>query len=107
VAQLRPEAGRAGERDPAPGDGLLRSGLPPKEIYPLVVDLVVAGIPVAVTCWVLGFSKQAYDEWRAAPVTDQDWDDAHLINAALPSTTTTRSSATASSPTSWPTKASA
>ena len=35
------------------------------------------------TCRVLGFSKQAYYSWRAAPVTDRDWDDAHLINAAI------------------------
>lgn len=28
--------------------------------YPLVGDLAADGIPVAVTCRVLGFSKQAY-----------------------------------------------
>ena len=52
-------------------------------IYPLVRDLAGDGIPVAVTCRVLGFSKQAYFKWRAAPVTDRDWNDAHLINAAV------------------------
>lgn len=31
----------------------------------------------------LGFSTQAFYTWKAAPVTDQDWADAHLINAAL------------------------
>ena len=35
------------------------------------------------TCRVLGFSKQAFYKWRANPVTERDWDDAHLINAAL------------------------
>ncbi|MBB2925495.1 transposase InsO family protein [Cellulomonas cellasea] len=52
-------------------------------MYPLVDDLAADGIPVAVTCRVLGFSKQAYYAWRARPVTDRDWDDAHLINAAI------------------------
>ncbi|WP_238985796.1 IS3 family transposase [Kineococcus radiotolerans] len=54
-----------------------------KMIYPLVRDLAGDGIPVAVTCRVLGFSKQAYFKWRAAPVTDRDWNDAHLLNAAV------------------------
>ena len=52
-------------------------------IYPLVTDLADEGIPVALTCRVLGFSKQAYFKWRANPVSQRDWDDAHLINAAL------------------------
>jgi len=39
--------------------------------------------PVAVTCQVLGFTKQAYYQWQAAPVSRRDWGDAHLINAAL------------------------
>jgi transposase InsO family protein len=50
--------------------------------YPLVLDLAVDGIAVAVTCRVLGFSKQGFYKWRANPVTQRDWDDAHLINAA-------------------------
>ncbi len=52
-------------------------------MYPLVLDLAADGIPVAVTCRVLGFSKQAFYQWRAAPVSRRDWDQAHLINAAL------------------------
>ena len=52
-------------------------------MFPLVRELAVDGIPVAVTCRVLGFSKQAYFKWRTRPVTDRDWDDAHLINAAI------------------------
>jgi putative transposase len=51
--------------------------------YPLVEDLAADGIPVAVTCRVLGFSKQAFYGWRSDPVSQRDWDDAHVINAAL------------------------
>jgi transposase InsO family protein len=35
-----------------------------------------------VTCRVLGFSKQAFYAWNANPISQRDWDDAHLINAA-------------------------
>ena len=35
--------------------------------YPLVRDLAAEGIPVAVTCRVLGFSKQAFYAWRKDP----------------------------------------
>jgi transposase InsO family protein len=55
-------------------------------MYPLVRDLAadpIYKIPVAVTCRVLGFSKQAYYQWCADPVSQRDWADAHLINAAL------------------------
>jgi transposase InsO family protein len=51
-------------------------------MYPLVLDLAADNIPVAVTCRVLGFSKQAFYKWCADPVTQRDWDDAHLINLA-------------------------
>ena len=51
--------------------------------YPLVLDLAADGIPVAVACRVLGFSKQAFYKWKANPVCDRDRADAHLINAAL------------------------
>jgi putative transposase len=40
-------------------------------------------VPVAVTCRVLGISRQAYYQWLREPVSQRDWDDAHLINAAL------------------------
>jgi transposase InsO family protein len=50
--------------------------------YPLVLELADDGIPVAVTCRVLGFSKQAFYKWRANPVSGRDWADAYLINAA-------------------------
>jgi len=54
----------------------------PKVTYPLVLDLAADGVPVAVTCRVLGFSKQAFYAWKRNPVSWRDWDDAHLINAA-------------------------
>ena len=51
-------------------------------MYPLVGVLAGEGIPVTVTCGVLGFSTQVYHAWRKNPVCRRDWDDAHLINAA-------------------------
>lgn len=52
-------------------------------IYPLVRDLAASEIPVVVTCRVLGFSPQAFYQWRANPVSMRDWSDAHLVDAAL------------------------
>lgn len=52
-------------------------------MFPLVRDLGVEGIPVTVTCGVLGFSRQAFYQWRARPWSDRDWDDAHLTNAIV------------------------
>jgi putative transposase len=52
-------------------------------MYPLVLDLADDAIPVAVTCRVLGFSKQAFYQWKQKPVSDRDYDDAYLINAAV------------------------
>ena len=52
-------------------------------MYPLVGDLAVEGIPITVSCRVLGFSTTAYHAWRRSPVSQRDWDDAHLINAAM------------------------
>jgi len=51
-------------------------------IYPLVRELASDGIPVKVTCRVLGFSPQGFYKWRANPVTKRDWSDAHLVDAA-------------------------
>jgi putative transposase len=31
----------------------------------------------------LGFSTQEFYKWKREPVTDREWNDAHLINAAL------------------------
>ncbi|WP_169745943.1 IS3 family transposase [Actinocatenispora sera] len=59
----------------------------PKMIYPLVRELAAAGapvrVPVAVTCRVLGFSRQGYYQWLAGPVSQRDYQDAWLTNAAL------------------------
>jgi putative transposase len=46
-----------------------------------VSELADDGIPVTVTCRVLKLSRQPYYRWLAAPVTDRDWDEAHLANA--------------------------
>lgn len=35
------------------------------------------------TCRVLKFAKQPYYLWLQGPVTQRDWDDAHLINASI------------------------
>lgn len=51
--------------------------------YPLVGELAAEGVPVAVTCRVLGFSKQAFYAWRKRPCCDRDWDDAHLLNVIV------------------------
>lgn len=51
-------------------------------IYPLVRELASDGIPVKVTCRVLGFSPQGFYKWRKDPVSARDWSDAHLIDAA-------------------------
>ena len=81
------EAAGAGSGGDAPGGGLPVPGHAPKMMYPLVLDLAAkeapVRVPVAVTCRVLGFSKQGFYQWRKDPVTQRDWDDAALINAAL------------------------
>jgi putative transposase len=51
--------------------------------FPLVRDLAAESIPVRLTCGTLGFSTQAFYKWQARPVTDRDWDDAHVINALI------------------------
>ncbi len=40
--------------------------------YPLIRDLAAEGIPVRLTCGVLGHSAQAYYAWLAAPVSQRD-----------------------------------
>jgi putative transposase len=58
-------------------------GTPPRRAGALQVDLAAQPIPVTRTCHVLGFSKQAFYAWRADPISQRDWDDAHLANAAI------------------------
>lgn len=60
-----------------------RASYNPLQMYPLVRELAEDGIPVTVTCRVLGFSKQAFYKWRATPFSQRDWDDAHLIDHAV------------------------
>ena len=52
-------------------------------MFPLVLDLAAEGIPVRLTCGVLGFSPQAFYKWRAQPCPRRDLDDAHLTNALV------------------------
>ena len=56
-------------------------------MYPLVRELAARDapvrVPVAVSCRVLNFSRQAYYQWAANPVPARDWEEAHLINAAI------------------------
>jgi transposase InsO family protein len=51
--------------------------------YPLVRELAAEGIPVRLTCGVLGFSPQAFYKWQANPICDRDLDDAYLTNAIV------------------------
>jgi len=51
--------------------------------YPLVRDLAAEGVPVAVTCRVLQFSKQGYFKWLRRPCSRRDFDNAYLTNAAV------------------------
>jgi putative transposase len=45
--------------------------------------LAETGIPVRLTCGVLGFSTQAFYKWQADPICQRDLDDAHLVNAIV------------------------
>ena len=49
--------------------------------FPLVRELAAQGFPVRLTCGVLGFSTQAFYKWNAQPISNREWDDAHLVNA--------------------------
>ena len=49
--------------------------------FPLVQELAAKGFPVRLTCGVLNFSAQAFYKWQADPVSQREWDDAHLVNA--------------------------
>ncbi len=50
-------------------------------IYPLVRELAADGIPVAVTCRVLGIARQPYYRWLADPITTTDLEQAYRANA--------------------------
>ncbi len=51
--------------------------------YPLVRDLAAEGIPVRLTCGVLGHSRQAYYAWLADPISQRELEDAYLTNALI------------------------
>ena len=80
-AHKRIQAPGAGSRGHAARGGLSVPEREPKMMYPLVLDLAADAVPVTVTCRVLGFSTQAFYKWRKDPVSQRDWNDAHLINA--------------------------
>jgi putative transposase len=46
-----------------------------------VTELAADGVPVAVTCRVLGIARQPYYRWRAQPVTATELERAHRANA--------------------------
>ena len=52
-------------------------------MFPLVADLAADGVPVRLTCGVLGFSPQAFYKWRSKPCSDRDLDDAYVTNALV------------------------
>jgi putative transposase len=52
-------------------------------MFPLVADLAVEGVPVKLTCGLLGFSPQAFYKWKRRPCSDRDWADAHTTNAIV------------------------
>ena len=49
-------------------------------MYPLVSELAADGIPVAVSCRVLGLARQPYYRWLDAPIVDSQLDEAYLAN---------------------------
>jgi putative transposase len=52
-------------------------------MFPLVSDLAAEGVPVRLTCGVLGFSPQAFYKWKRRPCSDRDWADAHTTNVII------------------------
>jgi transposase InsO family protein len=51
--------------------------------FPLVRDLAVEGVPAAVTCRILTFSKQDYFKQLKNPVTERDRANSYLTNQVL------------------------
>lgn len=50
-------------------------------MYPLVRELATDGIPVVVSCRVLGLARQPYYRWLRSPFTDRQLDEAYVANA--------------------------
>lgn len=65
---------------------LSQANLPGNNL-PLVREMAAARapirVPVAVTLRVLGLSRQGYYQWLNDPISQRDWDDAHLNRQAL------------------------
>src|SRR4051794_33952955 len=79
---MRMRADHAGERGPTPGRGLSLAGQSAgKMMYPLVRELAVDGVPVAVTCRVLKIARQPYYRWLANPVTEAELRAAYRADA--------------------------
>jgi transposase InsO family protein len=52
-------------------------------MYPLVSELATDGIPVVVSCRVLGLARQPYYRWLDEPISDGQLDEAYLANAVF------------------------
>ena len=50
-------------------------------MYPLVSELAADGIPVAVSCRVLGLARQPYYRWLDTPIVESQLAEAYLANA--------------------------
>lgn len=63
----------------------LTDGVPPKAMYPLVHEIATARsdqrVPVVVTCRILGFSPQAYYQWRRSPLSDREQANREIVAA--------------------------
>src|SRR5699024_4573449 len=70
---------------PVPGEPAGKRLFPRKREVPppLVTELAEDGIPVAVTCRVLGLSRQPYYRWLANPITAAELAEAYRANALL------------------------
>ncbi|MEV4421955.1 IS3 family transposase [Patulibacter sp. NPDC049589] len=53
----------------------------PKMMYPVVRELADDGVPVSVTCRVLGLARQPYYRWLVRPVGDRELVSAYRANA--------------------------
>src|SRR4051812_9525829 len=51
--------------------------------FPLVRELAAEGIPVRLTCGVLGFSPQPFYKWLRRPCSQRDLDDAHTTDVIV------------------------
>ena len=54
-------------------------------IYTFIAE-PCSDLPVSVCCRVMKVSTSGFYGWRGRPVSDRDWDDAHLTNTWWTST---------------------